>query len=452
MTLLIVICVASFGWLIRLLRQDRCSLGLPVAYLFSLLLIHVPGALATMFSSNLRFESGITEVGMRFVAVASVCFVIGVWLAHRLIPAMRVHAVVDHKDFSWFCLLAGWTCIYGLSPLYHIPSISAAVEKGAAIWMLGVLFGLRAAFLRSDAKRFAMWLGALLVYPVLMLLLGGFLSYGSAAIIIVCAVLTISTRSYWGTMAGISLFVFLGLSIFVNYFQHRTQIREEVWGGAPLETRISAVADTIRDFEWLNLSNRAQLEAMDERLNQNYFVGLAAERIGHGQVNYLWGRSLFEGLLSLIPRLLWQEKPVFGGSPGIVAEMTGLQLSPTTSFGVGNVMEFHINFGVPGVVIGFLVLGWLIGWLDLNCAIAEHRGNVGNVLLYFLPCVALIHPEGSLVELFGGSAASLVAAYAWRWFWKWRIEPIRKRRSQNDAMRLIALNRAPQFIRELSRH
>ena len=98
MTLLIVICVASFGWLIRLLRQDRCSLGLPVAYLFSLLLIQVPGALATMFSSNLRFESGITEVGMRFVAVASVCFVIGVWLAHRLIPAMRVHAVVDLKD------------------------------------------------------------------------------------------------------------------------------------------------------------------------------------------------------------------------------------------------------------------------------------------------------------------------------------------------------------------
>ena len=53
--------------------------------------------------------------------------------------------------------------------------------------MLGVMLGLRAACQRRDLKRIAIWLGALLVYPVLMLLLGGFLSYGSAAIIIVCA-------------------------------------------------------------------------------------------------------------------------------------------------------------------------------------------------------------------------------------------------------------------------
>ena len=61
--------------------------------------------------------------------------------------------------------------------------------------MLGVLLGLRVAFQRGDYKRIGIWLGALMVYPVLMLLLGGFLSYGSAAIIIVCSALTISTRS-----------------------------------------------------------------------------------------------------------------------------------------------------------------------------------------------------------------------------------------------------------------
>ncbi len=81
--------------------------------------------------------------------------------------------------------------------------------------------------------------------------------------------------------------------------------------------------------------------------------------------------------------------------------MTGLWLSPTSSFGVGNVMEFQINFGLPGVVIGFLVLGWLIGRLDLNAAMAENGGELGKAIVFFVPCVALIQPNGSIVELNG---------------------------------------------------
>ena len=98
--------------------------------------------------------------------------------------------------------------------------------------------------------------------------------------------------------------------------------------------------------------------------------------------------------------------------------MTGLRLSPTTSFGVGNVMEFQINFGIPGVVVGFFLLGWLIGTLDLKAAVAERRGDLGRMILFFLPGVALIQPNGSLVELFSGSAAALVGAFVWNLLWK----------------------------------
>jgi hypothetical protein len=307
--------------------------------------------------------------------------------------------------------------MYGLSPLYQIPSVSAAVDKGGGIWMLGVLLGLRSAFHRGDYGRIGLWLGALMVYPVLMLLLGGFLSYGSAAIILVCAALTISTRSYWRVVVGIAVFAFLSLSIFVNYYQHRNDIRDQVWGGAPLEARIYSVIDTFRDFEWLDPTNEKHLIALDQRLNQNYFVGLAAKRIQQGQVDYLKGESVWEGVLSLVPRALWPEKPVFAGSPQIVSKMTGLRLSSTTAFGVGNVMEFQINFGIPGVAIGFLVLGWLIGTLDLKAAVAEGRGDLGRVILFFLPCVAMIQPNGSIVEITGGPAAALVAAYGWKWAW-----------------------------------
>ncbi len=419
------VCLAAFLGLLWLLRRDKLSLGLPIAYLFSLLLIHVPGAFAHVAGADFLLNSDLIELAMWYTAAGAVCFVAGVclarWWGSRSVPSVPDRAGVNRSRFWWFCLIVGWVCIYGMSPLYSIPSVSAAVDKGGAIWMLGVLLGLRAAVQQRDFKWMGFWLGALMVYPVLMLLLGGFLSYGSAAIILVCSALTISTRSYWRALAGIALFVFLSMSIFVTYFHHRDEIRNQVWGGAPMDARIDSVMATVRDFQWLDPTNRDHLFALDQRLNQNYFVGLAARRIEQGRVNYLEGESVWEGLQALVPRVFWPDKPVFAGSPQIVSKMTGIRVAYDTSLGVGNVMEFQINFGMPGVAVGFLILGWLIGTLDRNAAMAERRGEFGKAILFFLPCVALIQPNGSLVELFSGSAAALVGASVWYWAWKWFV-------------------------------
>jgi hypothetical protein len=414
----IAVCLASIFWLLWLLRRDRFSLGLPIAYLYSLLLIHAPGGFARVVDQNFFVNSDLITIAMRFTAFGSVCFVIGVWSARLSRPLPRWYREVDRVRFWHFCLLGGWLLIYGLSPLFRFPSVGAVVEEGGGIWMIGVLLGLRAGCERRHTKSIGLWLAALMVYPVLMLLLGGFLSYGSAAIIIVISALTISTRSYLRVAIGIGVFTFLSLSIFVNYFQHRDDIRHQVWGGAPLEMRVESVVNTVKDFEWFDPRNRVHLIALDRRLNQNFFVGLAAIRIQKGQNHYLYGQSVWEGLLALIPRVLWPSKPVLAGSPEIVSKMTGLRLSPRTSFGVGNVMEFQINFGTPGVAIGFIFLGWAIGKLDLKAAIAEAEGDCGKLILCFLCCVALIKPNGSLVELSSGAAAAVVAAFVWDLAWK----------------------------------
>ena len=284
--------------------------------------------------------------------------------------------------------------------------------------MLGVMLGLRFAVGHNNLILLAMWLMALAVYPVLMLLLGGFLSYGSAAAIIVISILAISVKKGWKVFLGLIVAVYLGVSIFVNYFSHRTEVRQEVWGGAPLSDRIDATMDIFRNFKWFDSQNLQHLYALDQRLNQNLFVGLAAARIEQGRVDYLYGRSLWEGLMALIPRALWPEKPVVAGSPKIVSEMTGMQLDENSSFGVGNVMEFHINFGIPGLVVGFCVLGFLLRSLDKHAALSLRRANFGGAIGGFLPAVALIQPNGSVVELAGGCAAALVASLGWKWTWK----------------------------------
>jgi len=406
-----------------LLRRDKLSLGLPIAYLYSLLLIHVPGAFAHVAGGDFLRNSDLVNIAMRYTALGTVCFVLGCWLGRALTSHnSTTKENVDRPRFWWYCVIGGWVLVFGLTPLYNIPSFNAAGDKGGSIWMLGVLLGLRDAFRRRNLKWIVIWACALLVYPVAVFVFGGFLSYGSAAVIVVCAALTVSTRSYWRVVLGIVVFTYVSLSIYVNYFEHRTEIRKEVWSNGSRSEKVDTVLNSFVGFQFFDPSNPQHLIDLDKRLNQNYFVGLAALRIEQGQVAYLKGESLWEGLLALVPRIFWPEKPVYGGSPQIVSRMTGLRFNSKTSIGVGNVMELQINFGYAGIVVGFFVLGWTIGKLDLMAAIADRRGELGKVILCFLPCVAMIQPNGSIVEITGGSAAALVAAYLWSRLWIHRIE------------------------------
>jgi hypothetical protein len=435
----IAICIAAFFWLLFLLRRDSVSLGLPIAYLFSLLLIHVPGAYVYLISDYDLINFDFVQTGIRFTAIASVSFVAGAWtvqLSSTRSPSAQ--AKIDDRKFSLFCLFGGWLVTYALGSFQHISSIGAAMDRAGGLWMLGVMLGLRAAVKRSDLIMIGMWLAALAVYPALMLLLGGFLSYGSAAAIIVLSVLTISVEKGWKVIIGLIVGVYLGLNVFVNYFSHRESVRQEVWGGAPLLQRIDATLGIYREFEWFDSRNKQQVEAIASRLNQNYFAGLAAARIDEGRVDYLWGRSLSEGLMALIPRALWPDKPVFGGSPKIVSEMTGLKLVETTSFGIGNVMEFQINFGIPALVIGFFLLGLSLRALDRYAAVSLRRANFGGTITSFLVGVTLIQPNGSVVEMAGGSAAALVAAFGWRWAWKrWSGRAARMNRGKRNYARSL---------------
>jgi hypothetical protein len=418
MLLSINICAASFALLVVVLRRNGLSLGLPIAYLFALLLIHVPGAIAHMVSDGVLIDSQYTELGMYFTAIASVCYVVGVWLSRLKFPNKPHTPFIERPNFWMFCLAGGWIFTYALGWIVRIPTIGAVVRIGGAIWMLGVMLGLRTAINHRKAVAAVFWACALAVYPIVMLLLGGFLSYGSSAVIIVIAALAISVRNRFIVTAGILVTAVISFNGFLNYFQHRAEMRDAVWGGAPMQDRVSVVTEMIREFQWFDRTNEDQLNALDRRLNQNYFVGLAAARINAREVNYLYGRSIKEGFLALVPRILWPDKPVYGGSPEIVVQMTGLDLNTNTSWGVGNVMEFEINFGVAGVIGGFLILGWCFGWLDRRAAETEAEGRLGEV-----PGVAMMQPGGSVVEVVGGAGAGLAAGYLWKLAWRYWAAP-----------------------------
>lgn len=425
----IAVCLGGFFVLLWLLRKDGPSFALPFAYMALLLVNHVPGAFVPLVDPD--FFGHLVEVttGIRLTAIGVVAFVIGVWFARRNTaeqrvapqPSGRLAIFREDRPFWLFCLLGGWLFIFGLTPLRNLPSIGAVIYNGGAIWMLGVVLGLRWAVRNKQHKLTIFWLACLAVYPVMILVTAGFLSYGVTAALVGVCCLTVIARRYWAVFLTIGLVGYLGLSVFSNYFQARDNIRDAVWAGATMERRIDAISGIFRQWKFFDTDDKLVLVGLDVRLNQNFFVGLAAENLDNGSTEYLNGSSVTDAFLALIPRALWPNKTVFGGSPEIVSKMTGMELDTNSSFGVGNVMEFYINFGMAGLIGGFLLLGLALGRFDHRAALAEARGDYGTTLAFFLPGVALIQPIGSMVELVGSASSAWIAALFWKWAWaRWQ--------------------------------
>ena len=425
------ICVVALALTLLIQRTARATLGLPLAYMISLLLVHLPGAYAFAISGGAyagmqHFGDAIAQ-GIFLTAIAALCFVVGVaiavgnsrWADYDFQPTVMN---VDAR-FTAFCLLGGWFLAFGVGPLRSVPTLGAAIYFGSSVWMLAAIAGLARSVQMRNPPGFAIWLTVLLIYPLTVLLTSGFLSYGSAAVIIVGSLAVIRMKSAMRSLLVVVALGYLGISVFVNYFGARNELRATIWSGSGFEQRSDAVSDAFSDFHLFSHNNPDHLRALTIRLNQNEFVGIAADRLNNAQADYLKGESFRDAALAPIPRAIWKNKPGGGGSGNIVRDMTGINLATKTSWGVGNVMEFYINFGLWSLVPGFVLLGFLIAWLDRRAASALRSSDFSRSLLFFLPCVALIQPNGSLVEVAGGAFAALLAAFALRFAWTMMMQP-----------------------------
>jgi hypothetical protein len=206
------------------------------------------------------------------------------------------------------------------------------------------------------------------------------------------------------------LIAYLGFSAYVTYMRDRSEIRRVVWGGESVTERVSSVLATVRAPELFDPTNVQHLQRIDLRLNQNYLVGASVELLAAGAREYAYGETVWQALTSFVPRALWPGKPVYAGSPGVVAHYTGMTFAAGTSVGVGQVMEFYINFGTLGVLAGFIVLGTLIGLVDAWAAQRLWAGDWMHFAMWFLAGIGFIQAGGSLVEVVSTVSAGMLAA------------------------------------------
>lgn len=398
-------------------RRGHFGCGLVFAYVFHYSLLHWFGALAHAFPWNPFWDSAATVAGFKASTYGMVAFAVGSLYLYPMLAALRRPPTAGESlplgrahRLAWVLMFVGsafWLASY--SRFAHIPTVSAIVSAGKQMVVVGVCLKCWLAWGDRRIGPIVLWLGVALVFPVVTVLMQGFLGYGVISFMTLCAFVGMFYRPRWQLVVLGIAGVYLGLSLFVVYSAHRQEIRYRVWYGGDMETRVESVLNTLGDFELLNPRDEIHLRAINARLNQNELVGAAVEYTPQYR-EHARGLTFWQALIALVPRALWPDKPVVAGSMGLVTQYTGIGFDATTSVGLGQVLEFYINFGHAGVIVGFVLLGAVITHIDRTAGRYLIEGDWDRFAVWLLVGISAMQVGGSLVEMTSSMAAGAAAA------------------------------------------
>jgi hypothetical protein len=408
--LLVALVVLAIG------RSGRGG-ALTLAYFLGLSLVHMPGVLPFLDPESSFVHRDETQLGLELTTQGMATFVVGAvvarWIHWRRAaatsgaPRRRAHAF---ERLGWRAFAFGVVAFVVLLPLSRsVPSANSVVGSVMTMQIIGLWLLLYGAALAGDQRRTLLTLALVPLLPLMSLVTNGFLSFGTFwSLSVVTFLFVITKRRIWFYVAALPA-VFLGLSLFVTWTGQRMGIREVTWHEqASLLDRLDRDWSIISEFELLDLSSPRHATALDDRLNQNYFVGTGIIYHEIGAAGFAYGATVPPW--ALIPRAVWPDKPAVGGGGTLVSDFTGIQCAVGTSCGAGQVLEFYVNFGIPGVLIGFFGLGYLLMRLDQGIMRRLASDDIRGFLMRAMPGLVLMQPQGNLLEIIVGCVAAYVVA------------------------------------------
>lgn len=401
--------------------QTGHGAGLVFAYVFSFGAIHWLAAFIHVLPWYGAATLTHTVIGLRVASIGMMAFAVGGEIGSRLfervgvkLPEVEGPRIVSPRIVTLY-ILGGAAFYGGIFPLVAaLPTASALASTASSLMVLGVALKAWNGWHRGRPAITWFWLFASMGFPLMTLVGQGFLGFGFAAMLIVAAFVASFYRPRWQVVAAALIVAYMGLSVYVTYMRDRRDIRAVVWGGEAIGTRFDTLADTFAALEWFDIMDVAHLRRVDDRLNQDLLVGAAVEGIQTDAVPLAHGGTILDSIVALVPRVLWPSKPTTAGSGDIVSDYTGFIFAEGTSVGVGHVMEWYINFAMPGIVLGFVLIGVVTVYVDRSAAAWLHYGDAGRFSLWFMPGLSLLNVGGSFVEMTATAAASFVVIWVVR--------------------------------------
>lgn len=409
-------------------RRKVAGSGLVFAYLLNLTAIHWTGAFIhtlPWYSGSMLpiwfpgFRSQWVVEGFKLSTYGIVSFAFGTLFVAPLLGHI-LFGLREKKFPTYFSdprlpkayVLTGAAVFFVLSPLLKgIPTVSTLASSGLNIVAIGISLALWKAWQEKRRRKFLkLLIMGLPSLPLITLISQGFVSFGVVASTAVIAFVASFYHPRWKIVVVAILATYLGLSFYVTYMRDREGIRDVVWGGESVSKRVEKMLSSVSTFEWFNPRDEDQLWQLDKRLNQNLFIGTSAEQFSYNQ-DYVHGKTIWDAFIGLVPRIVWPGKPQFVGGSEFVSHFTGVQYFGGTSMAIGQVMEFYVNFGSTGVILGFLCLGAIITIFDLIARQHLLSGNWQGFAFWFLGGLCFLRVEGSLVEIVMTGIAGAITAF-----------------------------------------
>lgn len=411
-----LLCWAAIGF--TRARRRTPATGLVFAYLVNLWASHWLGASIYALPWYNVQDWRLVQAGFEQSLYAVLAFGVGAVVVAPVLLSLRPpgrasEPLAPDPKLARVYLVAGAIAYGALATvLGRVPTVTSLLSAAQQLLVIGVCLACWHGWRTGRVGTVVGWLLVTAILPIWTIVFTGFLAYGAAAALVVYVFAARFLRPRVLVITGCLLLSYVGLSFYVSYMRDRGEIREVVWGGRPLDERVEQVWGTIVEMEWFNPSDQVHLWQIDRRLNQNGFLGLAAERLARGDNEYAYGETVLDSLLALIPRAVWADKPVLAGSGDLVTRFTGVRFAEGTSVGIGQVMELYVNFGTTGILVGFLIIGTAVAIIDRRAREALDREDWKAFALWYMPGVAILQVGGAFVEMTGTAAASLVATLA----------------------------------------
>lgn len=226
---------------------------------------------------------------------------------------------------------------------------------------------------------------------------GGLLVTGAVAVL---------ALHYWDLLSTRSVIMVsvLGLvAVFAAVGPYRGSLMTAVDLGASQTVSLQSIVSAMSRALELGLSDvLGEPLRFTERHILSRFAGLdifagSLLSIGSGQAQFADGETLAGGALSSLPRLLWPERPQLNLGGWFAANYLGYPRGTQTAIPMPRVVEFYVNFGFGGVVLGGVVMGVVLRGIRGALSV---RTTVGLVIFIYLASQLILAGEKPFSQLF----------------------------------------------------
>lgn len=413
-------------------QARRRRVGITISYVAFFALYHWLPILIIMFPwFEPRHSEELNWLGFYQSLIALVSFMIGTLVVATFLKNFHLRKIHVHRkstrsvpvepsyNLPKLYIILGLVFIFVVSPIVgRIPTISAFASGMSSLFQAGMFLLLWQGYERQSRKLILLaWCGVI-VWPIITVVTAGFLVFATSFVISFSIFSLHLVKKPVRHIILLPVVAYIALSFFTGYYSVRADLRGTIWYGgedASLSVRAQLAGNLIHAFHFFDLTNPEHLAPIDERINYNQFTGLTLARIQDGVVDYAYGSTIVDAMLMVIPRAIWLDKPISLGGDEIVEYYAGVGLLQG-SLSPGNLMEFYLNFGTLGVIIGFMLLGTVVGISDEMAGVFLARKDLFNFAAILVPSFSFLVVGGALAGIVGSAVSGfLTVSFANVW-------------------------------------